>query len=244
MPHCAVLPADCTFSHVSGNRSPLLLFDRSSALLHRSAFHDCHITRQSLVDVSFASAARWRFVSLANTTAAGAAGAGAGAAADALADTSYFDYVTYATDDATGETVPEAADPETAVGGLGGAVVSRAPAAVAGAYDYLVEDAIFDDDFPFGGPDGTTEYEESDWAAGAEGGRGRGWGGVGSGAGGGRRLAQVEAVAAEVDAVAFLSPQDPWLVAIREVCAPYAWLSQLNTVCRSVVRRVPPASVC
>lgn len=220
-------PADCTFSHVSGNRSPLLLFDRSSALLLRSAFRNCHITRQSLVDVSFASAARWRLVSLANTTVSGAAAAGT--AADALAGTPYFDDVTYATDEETGEAVPEAADPHTAVGGFGGAVVSRAPDDAAGAYDYLVEDAVFDDDFPFAGRGADADLEEAeedleelDEAAAAAERRGRGWAGFAAGAGARRRLEQVEAITAELDAVAFLSPQDPWLVAIREVWPPYA----------------------
>lgn len=202
--------ADCVFSHIIGSRSPILLFDRSSALLTQSAFRHTHISRQALVDASFASAARWRHVTLVNTTAAGAAAA---ADADALAGTAYFDDVTYATDD-TGAEVPESADPATAVGPAGGAIVTRAAADA--DYDYVIEEALFDDDYPFGAPGGEDDdAPAADVIAGASSaaGRDRGWAADQAGVGGSRRLAEVE----EVEAVPFLSPQDPWLLALREV---------------------------
>eukprot|EP00892_Ulva_mutabilis_P005734 jgi/Ulvmu1/3532/UM163_0014.1 len=198
----AVMLQDCTFSQITGSRSPVLLFDRCSAALHRSAFRHCRIA-DALVDISFASAVSWRSVTLTNTTADGG-----GTPADSLVGTTYFDDVTYATDPAG------APDPDDG----GSAVVMPV---VIGDADYIVEYGMFDDDMPFWevpGGDGGAGEEVGD-AGGASLQRHRGWGSAAADVGlyaRWRRLAEV----GEVGAVAFLTPSDPWLLELqRELAA-------------------------
>ena len=204
--------ADCVFSHVAGSRAPVLLFDRSSAVLHGAAFRHCRIAEE-LVDVSFASAVRWRSVTLTNTTAAGGA-----AAADGLVGTPYFDYVSYTTG-ADGAVLPESEDPATAVGGDGSAVISAAGDGEIGDVDYVVEYGIFDDDMPFWEPLRENVAGDGEPAAIAESSgymrRQRGWAADEANAGlpGARRLAELR----ELAAAAFLTPRDAWFVQLKQV---------------------------